>query len=259
MTRFYDTHCHIDMEIFDDDRNDVISAALEAGVQAMNLVASTLDGFEKARLICEQNACLRPAYGFSPFEADKWPEQRAVLEEYLKSGAVAVGECGLDYYHDIHEPQTQMRCFIGQMELAAEFDLPVIIHCRDAWGDMRREIDAAVHRNGDRTRGVLHCFTGMPTDAKFFTERGFRLSFAGNLTYPSAVSIRESLLAAPPEFVLFETDSPYLHPIPGRGKRCEPARVVLTVEYAAQLLNQPVDVVAERSFASSCALFGSIR
>ncbi|GAB4161877.1 MAG: YchF/TatD family DNA exonuclease [Planctomycetota bacterium] len=256
MLRLYDSHCHIDMEQFDDDREEVISRARAVGVERLNLIASSSSTFEKTSLIVTTTPGASLAVGVSPFESDAWDELAPRLAEYAtRPEVVAIGECGLDYYWDIASPAVQGECFASQLRLAAELSKPVIVHCRDAWDDVRFTIDAAKRSFGDRLRGVIHCFTGLPDDAKFFIKRGFYISFAGNLTYKKAENLRETLRSIPIERVLFETDSPYLAPQSNRGKRCEPAFVAETVEFAAKELGVSAAMLAHQAFTNALKLF----
>ena len=251
---FFDSHCHLDMDHFADDLGAVVARAREAGVSRMVSVASEVARFDAALDIARRFEGVSAAFGFSPFEADA--ADPALLAPFLdRPEAVAVGECGLDYYHDIHPPELQKEAFRLQLRMAAERGLPVIVHCRDAWGDMRFEIDAAARRFPG-LRGVLHCFTGTLSDARFFLDRGFLVSFAGNLTYRRSDELRRVLLALPRDSVLFETDSPYLAPEPLRGRRNEPANVARTVAFAASLFGEDAAVTGKRAFRAASRLFG---
>ena len=254
----FDTHCHLDMDEFKDDLPEVIANARDAGLSGAVCVASTSETYGRTRQIVMANDEFWAAYGLSPFEADMWQEKESILREFLVADkAVAVGECGLDFYHDVFSPQTQLGAFRGQLEFAGRLDLPIIIHCRDAWGEVRREVDYAIGKFPALT-GVLHCFTGMPDDARFFISRGFFISFAGNLTYPKAANLHESLRQIDLDFVLFETDSPYLSPIPFRGERNEPSRMVHTVKFGAELIGMDFDELSARSAENARRLFRRI-
>lgn len=254
--KFYDSHCHLDMELFDPDRDAVMSRARELGMTGATLVASSSKSYGKAGLIVREYPELRLALGVSPFEADAWEHLQPILAHAAEDPqVVAIGECGLDYYWDIASPSVQKECLSGQIRLAVELGLPVIIHCREAWDDMRFAIDEAHKNFGKHLRGVIHCFTGLPDDAAFFTKRGFYISFAGNLTFKKSEDIRRTLASLPLSRVLFETDAPYLAPIKHRGERCEPAFVHETIMFASNLLNKPSAEITAAATANANELF----
>jgi TatD DNase family protein len=244
------------MELFDPDLDAVISRAREAGMIGATLVASSSKSYGKAGLLVREHPEFRLALGVSPFEADAWENLQPMLAHAAEDPVVvAIGECGLDYYWDISSPSVQKECLSGQIRLAAELGLPVIIHCRDAWDDMRYAIDDAHKTFGKRVRGVIHCFTGLPDDAAFFVKRGFYISFAGNLTYRKSEDLRRALASLPLSSVLFETDAPYLAPIKHRGERCEPAFVYETIMFASNLLNRPSAEIAAAAISNANELF----
>jgi TatD DNase family protein len=155
---------------------------------------------------------------------------------------LAVGEIGLDYYYDYSPRDVQRQVLIRQMELARELMLPIMIHCRDAWTDLREVVDT--HWKAAGLGGILHCFTGSEDDARAFLDWGFMISFAGNLTFKKAENLREVAPLIPLDHLLTETDSPYLAPIPYRGKRNEPAYVRGVVQELARLRNLPEEELA---------------
>ena len=157
---------------------------------------------------------------------------------------VAVGEIGLDYYYDHSPRDVQKQVLIRQMELARELKLPIIIHCRDAWADLREV--AAAHWKPTGLGGILHCFTGSREDARTFMDWGFLISFAGNLTFKKAENLREVARVIPLDRLLTETDSPYLAPVPYRGKRNEPAYVRGVTQELARLRNLTEEEIARQ-------------
>ena len=157
---------------------------------------------------------------------------------------MAVGEIGLDYYYDHSPRDVQKQVLVRQMELARELKRPIIIHCRDAWADLR-EI-AAAHWKPTGLGGILHCFTGSDEDARAFLDWGFLISFAGNLTFTKADNLREVARLIPLDSLLTETDSPYLAPVPYRGKRNEPAYVRAVTQELARLHNLSEEELARQ-------------
>ena len=230
---FIDSHCHLDGHRFDSDREQVIARAREAGVVNM-LAVGTGDGpgtLDCAVKIAERHQAIYATIGIHPHEAKLAKESDfAELDRLARNPKViAWGEIGIDYYYDHSPREVQQEVFIKQMEMARAAKLPVVIHCRpsdnsdNAWEDCLGLIEQ--HWKSSGLGGVLHCFTGNWAHAKRAMNLGFMISFAGNVTFPKAEQIRDSAKQVPIERILIETDSPFLAPIPFRGKRNEPAFV----------------------------------
>jgi TatD DNase family protein len=230
---FIDSHCHLDGPRFESDRDQVISRAREAGVTNMLAIGTgdrpgTLDCAVK---IADQHDFIYATVGIHPHEAKLAKDSDfAELEQLARNPKViAWGEIGLDYYYDHSPRETQQKVFIQQMEMARTAKLPIVIHCRpsdnsdNAWSDCLGLI--VQHWKPSGLGGVLHCFTGEWAHAKHALDLGFTISFAGNVTFPKAQQIRDSAMQVPLDRMLIETDSPFLAPIPYRGKRNEPAFV----------------------------------
>jgi TatD DNase family protein len=249
MTRFLlDSHAHLDDSDFDADRAAVIERARAAGVRYI-LVAGgggSADRLESPLAIAESYDWIYASLGVHPHEAgnftDSHAEKIANLAEHPK--VVAIGEIGLDYYYDHSPREVQKQVLIRQMELARELKRPIIIHCRDAWADLR-DI-AAAHWKPAGLRGILHCFSGSAEDARTFLDWGFLISFAGNLTFKKAENLREAAVEIPLDRLLTETDSPYLAPAPHRGKRNEPAYVRGVTQELARLRNLTEEELARQ-------------
>lgn len=252
---FVDSHAHLDGTQFDSDREQVIARAREAGVQTMVAIGNgdgppTLDaGIQLA----EKYPFMYATIGIHPHEArlasDHAYAEMARLARHPK--VIAWGEIGLDYYYDHSPRDTQKSVFIRQMELAAEAELPIVIHCRpsdnsdNAWDDglgLIRDLWAPKGMGG-----ILHCFTGTWEHAKRALDMGFMISFAGNVTFPKAQQIREAALEVPLDRMLIETDCPYLAPMPHRGKRNEPAFVKETARKIGELRGISMEDVGERT------------
>jgi TatD DNase family protein len=230
---FVDSHAHLDGERYDGDRRQVITRAREAGIEAIVSVG-TGDGpgtLDCAVKLAEQYDGLYATIGIHPHEARMAAEKDfAQLEELArKPKVIAWGEIGLDYFYDHSPREVQKRVFQRQMEQARAAKLPIVIHCRpsdgseDAWDDCLDLIGQQWLGTG--LGGVLHCFTGTTAHAKRALDMGFMISFAGNITFPKAQQIREAAMEVPLDRMLIETDSPYLAPVPNRGRRNEPAFV----------------------------------
>jgi TatD DNase family protein len=230
---FIDSHCHLDGPRFDSDREQVLARARQAGI--VNILAvGTGDGpgtLDCAVKIADQHDFIYATVGIHPHEAklatDTDFEQLEALSRRAK--VIAWGEIGLDYYYDHSPREIQRNVFVRQMDLARQAKMPIVIHCRpsdnsdDAWEDCLGMIEQ--HWKSSGLAGVLHCFTSTWPHAKRALDMGFMISFAGNVTFPKAQQIRDSAAQVPLDRMLIETDSPFLAPVPFRGKRNEPAYV----------------------------------
>jgi TatD DNase family protein len=230
---FIDSHCHLDGPRFDSDREQVVLRARNAGITNI-LAVGTGDGpgtLDCAVKIAEQYEFIYATVGIHPHEAKLAKDSDFAQLEQLarKPKVIAWGEIGLDYYYDHSPRDIQQNVFIRQMELARAAKLPIVIHCRpsdnsdNAWEDCLSLVEQ--HWMPSGLSGILHCFTGAWEHAKRALDMGFMISFAGNVTFPKAQQIRDSALQVPLDRMLIETDSPFLAPVPYRGKRNEPAFV----------------------------------
>jgi TatD DNase family protein len=240
---FVDSHAHLDGKQFDSDREQVIARAREAGVQTIVAIGNG-DGPEQVDCgirLAEKYDFIYATIGIHPHEARLANEAAYQNMERLAKHpkVIAWGEIGLDYYYDHSPREVQEEVFRRQMELAATAKLPIVIHCRpseasqNAWDDCLALIRE--HWAAKALGGILHCFTGTWPQARSALDMGFMISFAGNVTFPKAQQIRDAALEVPLDRMLIETDSPYLAPIPHRGKRNEPAFVRETAQKLGQL------------------------
>jgi TatD DNase family protein len=252
---FVDSHAHLDGERFDSDREEVIARARESGVSTIVAIGN---GDGPAQVDCgirlaEKYEFIYATIGVHPHEAKLATDSDFVRMEQLARHpkVIAWGEIGLDYYYDHSPRETQKEVFIRQMELAAAAKLPIVIHCRasdgsdDAWENCLGLIRE--HWTPQGLRGILHCFTGNWPQAKRALNMGFMISFAGNITFPKAQQIRDAALEIPLDQILIETDSPYLAPVPHRGKRNEPAFVTETARKLGELRALSSDEVGEQT------------
>lgn len=250
-----DSHAHLDF--YTDDRDDVLRRAYAAGVHCILAIGigEGPDTMQQALEIARTSSGQPQIYasvGIHPQEAAKADGEALAKLAQLAADpkCIAIGEIGLDYYHaENPDPPIQKQAFIAQMEIAAAAKKPIIIHCRtselataeakqkygeaDAWEDLLTLI--AAHWTPHQLGGIMHCFSGTVEQAQRSLNAGFYLSFAGNLTYPKAQSIRDAAVAAPSDRILVETDAPFLAPIPHRGQRNEPALVTHTAKTLASL------------------------
>ena len=230
---FIDSHAHLEGHRYDSDREQVIARAQEAGLETIVAIGNG-DGpvnFDCGIKLAEKYDFIYATIGIHPHEASL-ADQAALdrMEQLAKRPKViAWGEIGLDYYYDHSPRDVQQRAFLAQMELARAAKLPIVIHCRpsdnseNAWDDCLRLIQEQWAPSG--LGGILHCFTGNAGQAKRALDMGFMVSLAGNITFPKAQQIRDAALEVPLDRMLIETDSPFLAPMPHRGKRNEPAFV----------------------------------
>lgn len=252
---FIDSHAHLEGHRYDSDREQVIARAREAGVETIVAIGNG-DGpvnFDCGIQLAEKYEFIYATIGIHPHEA-KLADQSALnrMEQLAKRPKViAWGEIGLDYFYD-HSPRAvQQDAFIKQMELARAAKLPIVIHCRpsdgsqDAWDDCLRLIQEQWVPAG--LGGILHCFTGNAAQAERALDMGFMVSFAGNITFPKAQQIRDAALEVPLDRMLIETDSPFLAPMPHRGKRNEPAFVREVARQIGQLRGRSTDEIGAQT------------
>ncbi|MBX3282127.1 MAG: TatD family hydrolase [Acidobacteria bacterium] len=254
-----DSHCHIDGEQFDGDRDEVVRRAKDVGVVAMLNVGTgdpNTDDFSRAVAVAEKYDNVYAAVGVHPHDAKLYDDKAENhLLELVNSSkkVIAWGEIGLDYYYDHSPRDVQRAVFVRQIRKARELGLPIIIHSRDA-DDETVEILAA-ECSWDGFRGIMHCFGGTPQMADELVSVGFMISFAGNVTFKKAENLREAARVVPLDRLLVETDCPFLTPVPFRGKRNEPAFVVNTAGFLADLLGVEPLALAEQTTKNFLNLF----
>lgn len=256
---FVDSHAHIDGEEFDADRDEVLARARAAGVRAiLNVGTGDPHGgnFGRAVALAEKYEGVYAAVGVHPHDAKLFDETaEALLLEFVRSRrVVAVGEIGLDYHYDNSPRDVQREVFARQLRLARTEGLPVIIHSREA-DEETLEILRAEYA-GSEHGGVMHCFGGGPALAEGALALGFYISFAGNVTFKKAEALREVALTVPPDRLLVETDCPYLAPVPLRGRRNEPAYVVETARFLAELRGVGPEEFGRATAENFTRLFG---
>jgi TatD DNase family protein len=258
-----DSHCHLADEAFTPDLPDVVQRAQAAGVSAALCILSADEADELAR--AERVKAAWPAVMFAaavhPHRAHAYAgraEEAAAATRAAvdATGAVAVGEIGLDYHYDFSPRDVQREVFAAQVELAVTLDKPVVIHTREATDDTLAVLREA---GGGRVRAVMHCFSGTTEEARRALELGFYISLAGILTFPKAGTLREVATFVPEDRLLIETDAPFLAPVPHRGKRNEPAWVAETLYHLAALRSQASEEMSARVAANFRAFIGSPR
>lgn len=254
-----DTHAHLDSAEFAQDIEAIVARAASAGVTAMVTVGVDIDTSRQAVALAETHPCIVAAVGVHPHHADTWSQSRAELRSLAASPrVVAIGEIGLDYYRRRAPVDLQRQAFLEQLTLARELRLPVIVHDRDAHDDVMERIRAETKQrdNESQPTGAIHCFSGDLEMMLAATRLGFFISFAGSVTYPKAGDLNTVAAAVPKEWLLIETDSPFLAPQPVRGKRNEPAYLAMVLNHLAGLRSEAVDVLARQTLTNAIKLFG---
>jgi len=241
-----DNHCHIPPGA---DGDEWVAAARAAGVDQMVTVGVTADRSREAIAVAERHDGVYATVGVHPHDATEGVE--GIIPLVHAEGVVAIGEAGLDYYYDHSPRDVQATVFAEQIELAHANDLPLVIHTRDAWDETFAILDDV----GVPRRTVFHCFTGTPDDARRGLDRGIVLSISGIVTFKNALDLQESVRLAPLDQLMVETDSPYLAPVPHRGKPNRPANVVHVGEAVAELKGEAVSRVAQQTSERARAFY----
>ena len=250
-TTWIDNHCHLDEE---PDAAAIVDEARRDGVSAMICVGVTVERSARCIQLASTLDDVWATAGVHPHDAaGGLTGLRDTIDEGRESGVlVAVGECGLDYHYD-HSPRAvQRKAFARQVGLAHEYELPLVVHTREAWDDTFSVLDS----EGVPDRTVFHCFTGGPAEAESALSRRALLSISGIATFPSAVELREAVVSTPLAALMVETDSPYLAPVPHRGQRNRPALVARVGEEVATLKSEDPEVVAAATSATARTFYG---
>lgn len=248
-----DTHSHFDAPEFDADRNDVLERARAAGVARQIVPAIRATDWPGLHALCTQHAGVFPAYGLHPmFLADHAPAHLDDLATFVEAHRpVAIGECGLDFHVEGLDVDAQRRYFVGQLELARDLDLPVILHARRAVD----EVTTSLRRVGG-LRGVVHSFSGSSEQATALYKLGFCLGIGGPITYERAQRLRGIVATMPIEFLLLETDSPDQPLATHRGARNEPAHLLEVLASVARVRDTDAATIAAATTANAERLFG---
>ncbi len=253
-----DSHSHLYFNKFDKDRAEVIQRSKEAGVTGMIMIGIDLETSVASMNLAAQDPNFYATVGLHPASHVPDPEKElqdvCQLARDKKEHFVAIGEIGLDYYWKDVTKEIQRERLHTQLDLADELELPVIYHVRDALHDHL----ALLEERDTNPQGVFHCFGGGPDEAKRALALGYHVSFAGNVTYPKATELQEAAKVVPPERLLLETDAPFMSPQPKRGKRNEPAFMVHTRDYLADLHGIDREEFGELCERTTRELFGLV-
>lgn len=261
---FVDSHAHLFFEDFQNDLDEILQRAQDADVRLIINPGTDLATSKLSIALAEKYEMIYACVGFHPHDASKADDQALEEIETLSHHpkVVAIGEIGLDYHYNFSAPERQREVFRKQIEIAQRRNLPIVIHSREAEEDCLRIVDQlyrSVDKKYEGPRGVFHCFPGDLIMANAVIALGFRMSFPGPVTFkekPAKPNIMATVASTVSlDHVLLETDSPYLAPVPLRGKRNEPANIPIIAQRVAELQKKSVDEVARTTTASACQLF----
>ena len=248
----FDTHAHLNDNRFDGQRDEIIKSLPSKGVGAYCEIGYDIESSKKAVSLCEKYDYVYAAAGVHPHDTDALSEKdmETLKELCSHKKVVALGEIGLDYYYDNSKRENQRYWFDRQLSLAEELNIPITVHTRDAMADT---IDILkCHKN---TRGIIHCYSGSKESAKILLDLGYYISFAGPLTFKNASTAIEVAKYVPQDRMLIETDSPYLSPVPYRGKRNEPAYVAEVAKRLSQIREFSFEEVARLTYENAIRVY----
>ncbi len=252
--KYFDTHCHLDFEQFNYDRDEVIKRAKESNVEYILNVGTNIESSKKVIEISEKYDFIYSSVGIHPLDVSEYNiKDLKEIEKLAKLEKVkAIGETGLDFYYSKENKEKQKDFFIGQIEIAGKYNIPLIIHQRES----KNELIDLIEKIRMPKKVVFHCFGGDSQLAEYCNKKGFFISFTGILTFKNAKNVREVAKNYPIEKIMVETDAPFLAPVPYRGKRNEPFMVKYIVEEIANLKIFDKNLVADIIFKNSVNFFG---
>jgi TatD DNase family protein len=256
---FTDSHCHLNYKGLVEDQTGVLARARAAGVETMLNISTRQSEWDDVIGVAERETDVWATVGIHPHEADTHPDvQTATLvERALHPKVVGIGESGLDFHYDHSDRNRQRESFRAHIAAARDAELPIIVHTRDAEEDTHAILFEEMGKGA--YTGVIHCFTGSAAFAEKALELGFYISLSGIVTFKNAKDLQATAKSIPAERLLIETDSPFLAPVPHRGRPCEPAFVADTARFLAGLRGEPVEELAAQTTANFHALFGKVR
>ena len=253
--RLIDSHCHLNYPGLAERQDEVLATARAAGVTGFLNISTRQSEWQDVIAVAEANADVWATVGVHPHEADAHPDlgAGALIDATSHQRVIAIGECGLDYFYDKSDRAAQRERFGAHVEAARATGLPLVVHTRDAEEDTAEILERALNAGG--VRGVLHCFTGSAELARKALDLGFFISLSGIVTFKNAHDLQETAKFIPEDRLLVETDSPFLAPVPHRGKTGEPAFVADTARFVADLREVDVETLAEQTTANFFSLF----
>ena len=253
--RLIDSHCHLNYEGLAERQEEVLANARARGVSGFLNISTRQREWGDVIAVAERNEDVWATVGVHPHEADAHPDlgSAALVDAASHPNVIAIGECGLDYYYDKSDRQAQRERFQAHIDAARQSGLPLVVHTREAEADTGEMLESAVKEGG--VSGVLHCFTGSAELARKGLDLGFYVSLSGIVTFKNAQDLQETAKWLPAGQMLVETDSPFLAPVPHRGRKCEPAFVADTARFVADLRAEEPERLAETTTANFFKLF----
>ena len=253
--RLIDSHCHLSYPGLAERQDEVLATARARGIAGFLNISTRQKEWGEVVGTAERNDDVWATIGVHPHEADAHPDlgAAALIEAAAHPKVIAIGECGLDYYYDKSDRAAQRERFQAHIEAARATGLPLVVHTRDAEDDTAELLSREVGKGG--VTGVLHCFTGSAELAKKALDLGFYISISGIVTFKNAQDLQQTAKNIPQDRLLVETDSPFLAPVPNRGKTCEPAFVADTAAFLSDLRDESLDELAEATSANFFKLF----
>ncbi|MCR4599480.1 MAG: TatD family hydrolase [Acetatifactor sp.] len=250
----FDTHAHYDDQAFDEDREALIGSLKAAGVGRVVNIGSTVASCEACLTLAEKDDFIYAAIGVHPSETAELTEERFenLRRQCQHPKCLAVGEIGLDYYWPEPDAETQKLWFERQLELARELKKPVVIHSRDACRDT---LEILKKQKAEEIGGVIHCYSYTRETAKDYLDMGFFFGIGGVLTFKNGKKLKETVEILPMERIVIETDSPYLAPVPNRGKRNDSRNLAYVVRELAQMKGMTEDEVRKVTWENACRLY----
>ncbi len=254
---FFDSHAHLTGSETFADLSAVLERARFAGVHNIMNICTDLPSLQKGLELSEQHNWIYQSAAITPHDIDKMDKNvfDIMADRARNKKLKAIGETGLDYHYDYSLPAAQKKMLSRFLQLALECELPIIIHCREAFKDLFEIIDCEYRLNGGYAPGILHCFTGTIKEAEQVLERGWMLSLSGIVTFKKSVQLQAVAHMTPLNQLLIETDAPYLAPEGYRGKRNEPAFVIKTAQCIAQIKQCSIQEIATSSAQNAKTIF----
>jgi len=252
---FIDSHCHLNYKGLVEQEREVLARARANGVQGMLNISTRESEWDAVIGLAEREPAVWASVGIHPHEADQHGDMTSakLVEKARHPDVIGIGETGLDYYYDYSDREQQQACFRQHIAAARESGLPIIVHTRDAEEDtariMREEMEQGTYS------GVIHCFTASADFARIALDLGLYISLSGIVTFKNAKDLQEIAQTIPDDRLLIETDSPFLAPVPHRGRTCEPAFVSDTARFLAELKNMEIESLAAQTTNNFFRLF----
>ena len=255
---FTDSHCHLNYKDLVETQQDVLARARAAGVTTMLNISTRQSEWDDVIGVAERESDVWASVGIHPHEADEHPDVQTstLVERAAHPRVVGIGESGLDFYYDHSDRDRQRDSFRAHIAAARETGLPIIVHTREAEEDTHAILAEEMGKGA--YSGVIHCFTASADFARKSLDLGLYISLSGIVTFKNAKDLQEAAKAVPGEKLLIETDSPFLAPVPHRGKPCEPAFVADTARFLAALRGESVEALAERTSENFRKLFSKV-